>query len=231
MEALQHIQLTFKCPKTLAELTPCNNDWYCKGCHKVIRDFRGMAEADIIGSIDFSNKMHCGIFDADRITSIPQPKWQRWFSATLMALGLTALNNVVLAQHKKLQAKPATGITKPIVDTAKEQATIGIVFVPMEIQPEYPGGITKFEEFITKNLDLKGLSISESKRGLVQFTVEKDGSIADIKVVKNISPEIDEKIVQLIKKSFRWRPGIQNGRPAKVAFTIPIAIDPAPESK
>ncbi len=230
METLQHIQLTFKCPKTLAELTPCNSDWYCKGCHKVIRDFREMAEADIIGSIDFSNKMHCGIFDADRITSIPQPKWQRWLSAALMALGLTALNNVVLAQHKKLQSKPAPAITKPVINTAKEQATVG-VFTIMQLEPEYPGGIAKFQEYIAKNLDLKNIAVSESKRGIVQFTVERDGSLVDIKVQRSINPEIDDKIVSLIKKSHKWKPGIQNGRPAKAAFTVPIAIDPAPESK
>ena len=230
METLQHIQLTFKCPKTLTELTLCNSDWYCKGCHKVIRDFRGMAEADIMSSIDLTSKMHCGIFDADRITYAPQPKWRRWLSAGLMAMGLTTLHNAVLAQQKRATAKPAPAIIKPIVDTTKEQATVG-VFITLELQPEYPGGIAKFHDYIAKNLDLKNITISERKKGIVQFTVERDGSLTDIKVVRSIGPEIDDKIVQLIKKSYRWKPGIQNGRPVKVTYAVPITIDPAPEAK
>ncbi|GAA3974166.1 energy transducer TonB [Mucilaginibacter dorajii] len=230
MEPLQNIRLTFKCPKTLAELTPCNSDWYCKGCHKVIRDFRGMSEADIISSIDFSSKMHCGIFYADRITYTPQPKWQRWLSACLMAAGLTTLHNVVLAQQKKASTKPAPAITKPIVDTAKEQATVG-VFITLELQPEYPGGIAKFHDYIAQNLDLKNIAISGSKKGIVQFTVERDGSLTDVKVERSISPEIDNQVTLLIKKSCRWKPGIQNGRPVKVTYAVPITVDLAPESK
>jgi hypothetical protein len=230
MESLQNIRLTFKCPKTLAELTPCNSDWYCKGCHKVIRDFREMTEADIMSSIDLNSKMHCGIFDADRIAITPQPKWQRWVSAALMALGLTTLHNVVLAQHKKLPAKPAPAAIKPIVDTTKAQATIG-VFAIMELQPEYPGGIAKFHDYIAQNLDLKNIAISERKRGIVQFTVERDGSLTDVKVERSISPEIDNQVTLLIKKSHRWRPDIQNGRPVKVIYAVPITVDPAPEAK
>ena len=89
MEPLQNIRLTFKCPKTLDDLTPCNNDWYCAGCNRVIMDFRGMEEARILNSLNNGDKIHCGIFDAARIACTPQPQRQRWVSAGLIALGLT----------------------------------------------------------------------------------------------------------------------------------------------
>ena len=91
METLQNIKLSFKCPKQLNELQPCNGDWYCDGCRKIVHDFRGMSEAQILDTFAKSEYKMCGMFDAGRIEVLPKyGKWFKWASAAMVFLGLTS---------------------------------------------------------------------------------------------------------------------------------------------
>ena len=56
----------------------------------------------------------------------------------------------------------------------------------------------------------------------VQFVVEKDGSISDVKVVRGIGGGCDEEAVRVVKSMPRWKPGKQRGQPVRVYFTLPI---------
>jgi protein TonB len=56
----------------------------------------------------------------------------------------------------------------------------------------------------------------------LSFIVEKDGSLSDIKVLRGIGGGLDEEAVRVLKSSPNWKPGIMNGRPVRVAYTMPI---------
>jgi protein TonB len=56
----------------------------------------------------------------------------------------------------------------------------------------------------------------------ISFTVEKDGSITDVKVDRKLGYGTDEEAVRVIKASKRWNPGMQNGKPVRVKYNIPI---------
>ena len=58
----------------------------------------------------------------------------------------------------------------------------------------------------------------------ISFVVEKDGSLTDIKVVRPLGSGTDEEAVRVLKNSPKWKPGIQNGRPVRVAYTMPISF-------
>lgn len=101
MEAFEKIQLSFKCPKALNELQPCQSNWYCDGCQKMVHDFRGMEEQQILEVFKQSGHKLCGIYDADRIKVLPQkPVWHKW--AAVMALGVTILNGCGVGQQKDM---------------------------------------------------------------------------------------------------------------------------------
>ncbi|CAM4041771.1 energy transducer TonB [Flavobacterium antarcticum] len=96
------------------------------------------------------------------------------------------------------------------------------IYNAVEVRPEYPGGIGKFLEFVGKNYrapeeDIKG-------KVIVQFVVEKDGSLTDIKVMRDLGYGTGAEAIRVLKKSPRWKPGIQNGRPVRVLYSLPISI-------
>ena len=61
-------------------------------------------------------------------------------------------------------------------------------------------------------------------RCIVKFTVEKDGTIDNIEIVKGISKILDEEVIRVVKAMPKWKPGIQNGRIVKSYFTLPTSF-------
>ena len=96
------------------------------------------------------------------------------------------------------------------------------VYNAVEVRPDFPGGIQKFYDFVGKNYrapeeDIKG-------KIFVQFVVEKDGSLTDIKVVRDLGYGTGAEAIRVLKKSPKWKPGIQNGRAVRVLYSLPISI-------
>ena len=96
------------------------------------------------------------------------------------------------------------------------------VYNAVEVRPDFPGGIQKFYDFVSKNYrapeeDVKG-------KVFVQFVVEKDGSLTDIKVMRDLGYGTGAEAIRVLKKSPKWKPGIQNGRPVRVLYSLPISI-------
>lgn len=96
------------------------------------------------------------------------------------------------------------------------------VYNAVEVKPDFPGGLQKFYDFVGKNYRAP----EEDIRGkvYVQFVVEKDGSLTDIKVMRDIGYGTGAEAIRVLKKSPRWKPGIQNGRPVRVLYSLPISI-------
>lgn len=61
-------------------------------------------------------------------------------------------------------------------------------------------------------------------RALVQFVVEKDGSVGDIKVLRGYCRDISNSITKTVKKMPRWKPGLQDGEPVRVIYTLPVVF-------
>ena len=107
----------------------------------------------------------------------------------------------------------------------KEQASEPVYsFHSMEVPPEYPGGIAKFYEFLGKTIKYPVLAADNEIQGNVfmSFVVEKDGSLSDIKIDRKLGYGTDEEAVRVLKLSRSWNPGMQNGRPVRVKYNIPI---------
>ena len=57
---------------------------------------------------------------------------------------------------------------------------------------------------------------------MLQFVVERDGSITDIKVVKSVDPYLDKEALRVVKTMPKWKPGKQRGKPVRCRFTLPV---------
>lgn len=105
-----------------------------------------------------------------------------------------------------------------------EQAAPKEIFTVVEEQPSYPGGEEARMKFLQDNIkypeEAKELNIDG--RVFVQFVVEIDGSITDVKVIRGIGAGCDEEAVRVVKSMPKWIPGKQRGTPVRVQFNLPI---------
>lgn len=96
----------------------------------------------------------------------------------------------------------------------------------IEVKPDFPGGLEKFYAFVGKNYqapDEEGLK----GKVYVTFVVEKDGSLTDIKVVRDIGYGTGKEAIRVLNKCPKWTPGEQNGKKVRCTFSLPISIQSA----
>lgn len=104
-----------------------------------------------------------------------------------------------------------------------------IPFGAVEVNPEPFGGMEAFNKFLSRNLRYPDGSEAQGKV-ILTFVVEKDGSITAIQVLRSIAPELDAEAIRVLKKAPKWKPGIQNGQPVRVQYTIPFNFTRADEN-
>ncbi|MBR2178590.1 MAG: energy transducer TonB [Paludibacteraceae bacterium] len=99
------------------------------------------------------------------------------------------------------------------------------VYTP-EKGPEFPGGTDALFKFLSSNLKYPSDAKKEGVQGRVicQFTVNKDGSISDIQVLRSVYPSLDREAVRVISIMPKWEPGEQRGKKVKCKFTMPIVF-------
>ena len=99
------------------------------------------------------------------------------------------------------------------------------VYTP-EKRPEFPGGTEALFKFLSSNLKYPSDAKKEDIQGRVicQFTVNKDGSITDIQVLRSVYPSLDREAVRVISIMPRWEPGVQNGEKKRCKFKLPITF-------
>jgi len=117
-------------------------------------------------------------------------------------------------------------IDDPIIDDGNDDDDLTdekIVFVPVEDQPQFPGGEAALMKFLSqiKYPEIARESLTE---GIVYitFVVEKDGSISGVEVVKGIGNGCDEESLRIVKKMPKWIPGKQRGKAVRVRMNVPI---------
>lgn len=97
-------------------------------------------------------------------------------------------------------------------------------FNAIETPAGFPGGQAAFAKFLGANLKMPDRAQENNVSGkvLVGFVVDKDGRLTELKILKGIGSGCDEEALRVLKMSPRWSPGIQNGLPVKMRFSIPI---------
>ena len=98
------------------------------------------------------------------------------------------------------------------------------IFDMVEQMPTFPGGNAELMSFLAKNIKYPTIAQENGTQGrvIVQFVVEKDGSIADARVARGVDPYLDKEALRVIKSMPHWIPGKQNGKPVRVKYTVPV---------
>ena len=127
-----------------------------------------------------------------------------------------------------LQGKGQVGKDEMVVVGygAMEASDANPVFQVVEVMPEFPGGMAECLKFLGKNIKYPVQSQQAGVQGkvIVQFVVEKDGSVSNPKVVRSIDPDLDGEAVRVISIMPKWKPGMQKGQAVRVKYTVPVTF-------
>ena len=116
-------------------------------------------------------------------------------------------------------------------DTATETAApaptpTDSVYEVAEVMPEFPGGTQALFKFISENLEYPQHAIDGQIEGrvVVQFVVDKTGKVGNIQAVRSIDKLLDQAAIDVVRALPAWKPGMQNGQPVNVRYTLPVSF-------
>ncbi len=95
----------------------------------------------------------------------------------------------------------------------------------IEVQPEFPGAAAGWKRYVERNYKVPEVDQDLKGRVFVEFVVEKDGSLTDIKVIRDLGNGTGAEAVRMLKNAPRWKPGIQNGKAIRVRYTQAIMLE------
>jgi protein TonB len=113
-----------------------------------------------------------------------------------------------------------------VFDEPVEEEVAEEIFTIVEDQPAPKGGMAAFYEYVAKKLKYPAQArrMGIEGRVFVEFVVDKDGTITDVKAIKGIGAGCDEEAIRVIREAPAWNPGKQRGRPVKVRMILPITF-------
>jgi protein TonB len=119
-----------------------------------------------------------------------------------------------------------TVVEEIVFDEPVEEEVAEEIFTIVEDQPAPKGGMAAFYEYVGKKLKYPAQARRMGIEGkvFVEFVVDKDGTITNVKAIKGIGAGCDEEAIRVIQASPKWNPGKQRGRPVKVRMILPITF-------
>lgn len=100
------------------------------------------------------------------------------------------------------------------------------VFMYVEQAPEFPGGMPALSNYLATNIHYPDSARNANITGrvVVNFVVDLDGSVRNVKVTKGLPGGCSEEAVRVVAAMPKWKPGKQNGVPVNVYYTLPISF-------
>jgi len=99
-----------------------------------------------------------------------------------------------------------------------------IIYTTTDVPAVFPGGDLARIQYLFENLRYPEVAKEQGSQGtvLVSFVVEIDGSITNAKILRGVSPEIDEEVIRLVNNMPRWAPARNEGRMVRTIFRMPV---------
>lgn len=155
---------------------------------------------------------------SERIKAVDQPLKQQ---IEKLSISTTCPLLVGDGEAEALNAKLSAAL--PPIPVASEQP---LNFRIVQQMPEFPGGGSAFIQWLTRQLRYPPLAQSQRIQGrvVVSFIVNKDGSIADVKLEKSVNALLDREALRVIRMMPRWKPGVHNNQPCRTMVAVPVVF-------
>lgn len=148
----------------------------------------------------------------------------------LPAFALLVAGNISCSQDASQTEDAKEEVVAPVSPEAKEAPADSTakeeVFMVAEQMPEFPGGMKELLKFLQDNLKYPENAMKNNVQGrvIVQFVVEKDGTLTEFKVARSVDPDLDAKALRVLQTMPKWKPGMQRGKIVRVKFTVPVSF-------
>ncbi|MEE4259504.1 MAG: M56 family metallopeptidase [Bacteroidales bacterium] len=98
------------------------------------------------------------------------------------------------------------------------------IFTVVEEMPEFPGGTEALFAYISKNIKYPAKAKKEKiqRRVFISFVVEKSGKVSNVNILRGIGGGCDEESLRVVTEMPVWKPGLQDGKPVRVQYNLPI---------
>lgn len=118
-------------------------------------------------------------------------------------------------------AVPFANAQQPVSNNDENNEAI---FSVVENEPEFPGGVEALYKFISKNVVYPKKALKNGIEGkvVVEFVIEANGSVTNVKVFKSVNPDLDKEAVRVVSMMPKWKPGSLGGKNVRSRFRIPI---------
>ena len=116
-------------------------------------------------------------------------------------------------------------MTKEVIEEEVEEETFFVFNV--EEKPTFNGGdANEFTKWVNTHIQYPQIAQEMSIQGKVtlQFTIEKDGSLQNVKVLSTPDESLSKEAVRVVSSSPKWKPGRQRDRAVKVTYTFPVVF-------
>jgi periplasmic protein TonB len=113
-------------------------------------------------------------------------------------------------------------VAAPVVEEEKEDPNT--IFTVVEETAAPIGGMSAFYEYVGKKIKYPAQArrMNIEGRVFVEFVIERDGSITDVKAIKGIGAGCDEEAERILQSAPKWKPGKQRGKPVRQKMVLPI---------
>lgn len=100
------------------------------------------------------------------------------------------------------------------------------VFDVVEQMPSFPGGQGALMQYLSSHVKYPAVAEENGIQGrvTVQFVVEKDGSVTDVRTMKSVDPSLDREAERVVSSMPKWIPGKQNGSAVRVKYFVPVVF-------
>jgi protein TonB len=155
----------------------------------------------------------------------PEPEVQ-------MSEDIKIVENDAEIEHEMV-IQDANDLSKPDVPVVKvevveeEEEPEEQIFLVVEQQPSFPGGEAELYKYLANNIQYPDVAKNNNITGRVYltFVVEKDGTIANAKILRDIGGGCGAEALRVVNSMPKWTPGKQRGQAVRVQFNLPVSFD------
>ena len=151
----------------------------------------------------------------------PMAAWKKLF--LLLVLPLVAGVTLLFAESGERAPLADVSEESPVLQEPEKQETTPFALV--EEKPPFNGeDANAFSRWVNENLQYPADAVKDNIQGRVtlQFTIDKEGNVENVKVLRGCDPSLDAEAVRVISASPQWKPGRQKGAPVNVTYIFPV---------
>ena len=195
-----------------ASLDSCSRESYL---HLLYRQVTGIGYGHITNNFQSIN-IKKRIVMMNRTTT----RFGAW--KALVALPVAAL--LLMVGCKPAAQEPQQ--TETAQTEVTENTPEGEVFLVVEVEPQFEGGLEALYKYLAENIKYPEQAKSDGIQGrvFVRFVIEADGSVTNAQVLRGIGGGCDEEALRVVEAMPKWTPGMQQGKPVRVQFNLPITF-------